>query len=68
MRRVPEVGTLYKGMRHKGRLQQEDLLRREKTFAVGTQQEQDSIKNLTRQLEKSRHIEETFLYFNPTEK
>lgn len=49
-------------------MQQEDLLRREKTFAVGTQQEQDSIKNLTRQLEKSRHIEETFLYFNPTEK
>jgi hypothetical protein len=48
--------------------QQEDLLRREKTFAVGTQQEQDSMKNLTRQLEKSRHIEETFLYFNPTEK
>ena len=48
--------------------QQEDLLRREKTFAVGTQQEQDSIKNLTRQFEKSRHIEETFLYFNPTEK
>lgn len=47
---------------------QEDLLRREKTFAVGTPQEQDSIKNLTRQLEKSRHIEETFLYFNPTEK
>jgi hypothetical protein len=25
-------------------------------------------KNLTRQLEKPRHIEETFLYFNPTEK
>ena len=48
--------------------QQEDLLRREKTFAVGTQHEQDSIKNLTRQLEKNRHIEETFLYFNPTEK
>ena len=48
--------------------QQEDLLRREKTFVVGTQQEQDSIKNLTRQLEKNRHIEETFLYFNPTEK
>lgn len=48
--------------------QQEDLLRREKAFAVGTQKEQDSIKNLTRQLEKSRHIEETFLYFNPTEK
>lgn len=48
--------------------QQEDLLRREKTFAVGTRQEQDSIKNLTRQLEKSRHIEETFLYFNPSEK
>lgn len=47
---------------------QEDLLRREKNFAVGTPQEQDSIKNLTRQLEKSRHIEETFLYFNPTEK
>lgn len=47
---------------------QEDLLHREKNFAVGTQQEQDSIKNLTRQLEKSRHIEETFLYFNPTEK
>ena len=48
--------------------QQEDMLRREKTFAVGTQQEQDSIKNRIRQLEKSRHIEETFLYFNPTEK
>lgn len=47
---------------------QEDLLRREKIFAVGTRQEQDSIKNLTSQLEKSRHIEETFLYFNPTEK
>ena len=47
---------------------QEDLLRREKTFAVGTQHELDSIKNLTRQLEKSRHIEETFLYFNPSEK
>lgn len=48
--------------------QQEDLLRREKTFAVGTQHEQDSIKNHTRQLEKSRNIEETFLYFNPSEK
>lgn len=47
---------------------QEDLLRREKIFAVGTQQEQDSIKNLTRHLEKSRHIEDTFLYFNPSEK
>lgn len=47
--------------------QQEDLLRREKTFAVGTQHERDSIKNHTRQLEKSRHIEETFLYFNPSE-
>lgn len=48
--------------------QQEDLLRREKIFVVGTQQEQDSIKNLTRHLEKSRHIEDTFLYFNPSEK
>jgi len=48
--------------------QQEDLLRREKIFAVGTQHEQDLIKNRTRQLEKSRNIEETFLYFNPTEK
>lgn len=47
--------------------QQEDLLRREKAFAVGTQYERDSIKNHTRQLEKSRHIEETFLYFNPSE-
>lgn len=47
--------------------QQEDLLRREKTFAVGTQHERDSIKNHTRHLEKSRHIEETFLYFNPSE-
>lgn len=47
--------------------QQEDLLRREKTFAVGTQHERDSIKNHTRQLEKSRNIEETFLYFNPSE-
>jgi len=44
------------------------VIEREKTFAVGTQHEQDSIKNLTRQLEKSHHIEETFLYFNPTEK
>lgn len=48
--------------------EREDMLRREKIFAVGTQHEQDSIKNRTRQLEKSRHIEETFLYFNPTEK
>lgn len=48
--------------------EQEDMLRREKIFAVGTQHEQDSIKNRTRQLEKFRHIEETFLYFNPTEK
>ena len=48
--------------------EQEDMLRREKIFAVGTKHEQDSIKNRTRQLEKSRHIEETFLYFNPTEK
>ncbi len=48
--------------------EQEDMLRREKIFAVGTQHEQDSIKNRTRQLEKSRHIEETFLYFNPSEK
>ncbi len=47
---------------------QEDLLRREKTFAVGTQLEQDSIKNRIRRLEKSRDIEGTFLYFNPTEK
>ncbi len=47
---------------------QEDLLRREKTFAVGTQLEQDSIKNRIRRLEKSRDIEETFLYFCPTEK
>jgi len=51
-----------------GSKQQEDLLRREKIFAVGTQQEQDSIKNCTRQLEKARHIEEAFLYFNPSEK
>ncbi|WP_285828346.1 hypothetical protein, partial [Bacteroides acidifaciens] len=48
--------------------QQEDLLRREKIFAVGTQHEQDSIKNRIRQLEKARHIEDTFLYFNPSEK
>ncbi|WP_302615058.1 hypothetical protein [uncultured Bacteroides sp.] len=47
---------------------QEDLLRREKIFAVGTQQEQDSVKTRIRQYEKARHIEDTFLYFNPSEK
>ncbi len=54
----------YERMWWKGK-EQEDLLRREKIFAVGTQQEQASIKNRTRQLEKSRRIEEPFLYFNP---
>lgn len=48
--------------------EQEDLLRREKIFAVGTQQEQDSMKNRIRQYEKARYIEDTFLYFNPSEK
>lgn len=48
--------------------QQEDLLRREKIFVVGTQQEQDSMKTRIRQYEKARHIEDTFLYFNPSEK
>ncbi len=48
--------------------EQEDLLRREKIFAVGTQHEQDSMKNRIRQYEKARYIEDTFLYFNPTEK
>ena len=48
--------------------QQEDLLRREKIFVVGTQQEQDSMKTRIRQYEKARHIEDTFLYFNPLEK
>ena len=48
--------------------EQEDLLRREKIFAVGTQQEQDSMKTRIRQYEKARHIEDTFLYFNPSEK
>ncbi len=47
--------------------EQEDLLRREKIFAVGTQQEQDSMKTRIRQYEKTRHIENTFLYFNPTQ-
>ena len=48
--------------------QQEDLLRREKIFAVGTRHEQDSMKNRIRQYEKARYIEDTFLYFNPSEK
>ena len=48
--------------------EQEDLLRREKIFAVGTQQEQDSMRTCIRQYEKARHIEDTFLYFNPSEK
>lgn len=67
--RLKDVEWLYRYERlwWEGK-QQEDLLRREKTFAVGTQHERDSIKNHTRQLEKSRHIEETFLYFNPSEK
>ncbi len=47
---------------------QEDLLRREKIFRVGTTHQQDSLKNLIRQIEASRHIDDTFLYFNPTEK
>ncbi len=47
--------------------EQEDLLRREKIFAVGTQQEQNSMKTRIRQYEKNRHIENTFLYFNPTQ-
>lgn len=47
---------------------QEDLLRREKIFRVGTTHQQDSMKNLIRQIETSRHINDTFLYFNPTEK
>ena len=47
---------------------QEDLLRREKIFRVGTTHQQDSMKNLIRQIEASRHIDDTFLYFNPTEK
>jgi len=57
----------YERMWWKGK-EQEDLLRREKIFAVGTQQEQDSMKTCIRQYEKARHIEETFLYFNPSEK
>lgn len=47
---------------------QEDLLRREKIFRIGTTHQQDSMKNIIRQIEASRHIDETFLYFNPTEK
>lgn len=47
---------------------QEDLIRREKIFRIGTSHQQDSMKNLIRRIEASRHIDETFLYFNPTEK
>lgn len=47
---------------------QEDLLRREKIFRIGATHQQDSLKNLIRHIEESRHIDETFLYFNPTEK
>ena len=47
---------------------QEDLLRREKIFRIGTTHQQDSMKNLIRHIEASRRIDETFLYFNPTEK
>ncbi len=47
---------------------QEDLMRREKIFRIGTTHQQDSMKNIIRQIEASRHIDDTFLYFNPTEK
>ncbi len=47
---------------------QENLLRREKIFRIGTTHQQDSLKNLIRHIEEFRHIDETFLYFNPTEK
>ena len=67
--KLKDVEWLYRYERlwWKGK-EQEDLLRREKIFAVGTQQEQDSVKTLIRQYEKARHIEDTFLYFNPSEK
>lgn len=67
--KLKDVEWLYRYERlwWKGK-EQEDLLRREKIFAVGTQQEQDSVKTRIRQYEKARHIEDTFLYFNPSEK
>ena len=67
--KLKDVEWLYRYERlwWKGK-EQEDLLRREKIFAVGTQQEQDSVKTCIRQYEKARHIEDTFLYFNPSEK
>ena len=67
--KLKDVEWLYRYERlwWKGK-EQEDLLRREKIFAVGTQQEQDSVRTCIRQYEKARHIEDTFLYFNPSEK
>lgn len=67
--KLRDVEWLYRYERlwWKGK-EQEDLLRREKIFAVGTQQEQDSVRTCIRQYEKARHIEDTFLYFNPSEK
>lgn len=47
---------------------QEDLIRREKIFRIGTTLQQDSLKNLIRHIEASRNIDDTFLYFNPSEK
>lgn len=48
--------------------QRDDLMRREKIFRIGTTHQQDSMKNYIRQSEAYRNIDETFLYFNPTEK
>lgn len=48
--------------------QRDDLMRREKIFRIGTTHQQDSLKNYIRQSEAHRNIDETFLYFNPTEK
>lgn len=48
--------------------QRDDLMRREKIFRIGTIHQQDSLKNYIRQSEAHRNIDETFLYFNPTER
>ena len=46
---------------------QKILINRERDFLRGTSAEQDSIKNLVRYWEEKRGLDETFLYFSPTE-
>lgn len=51
-------------------VERQDVLRTtsRKNLCSRTQQEQDSVKTRIRQYEKARHIEDTFFYFNPSEK